>query len=310
MSKIILLLPALTRCGDSKLLSQWIVRGTPKSMSQSGRRSQLRELFQFSSSSIPVAALTRQLDCGDADSHVWLRADPAFVRADMVAVRLLACGNMQLTLEETKLLSACLEPLFQDNGFYFEASKPNRWYVRCPDACEAPEFAIPNDVLGNDLSYHLPTGELGRRWRGLLNEAQILLHNHPLNIERIERGKLSVNSLWFWGEGKLPNRVTTSAQRILSNDEIVQALAFCAVIPYEEISSFQNFPASNEEQILLDLVEFSDTEILEHQWLIPLDKALRTKQCAEIDLMFASGERIQVCRGDRWRVWRGVRVKR
>ena len=40
--------------------------------------------------------------------------------------------------------------------------------------------------------------------RMLLNEVQVLLHQHPLNAARQTRGLPPVNSVWFWGAGRLP----------------------------------------------------------------------------------------------------------
>ena len=53
-------------------------------------------------------------------------------------------------------------------------------------ACRARREAArrsprPSDALGADLFEHLPEGAEGRRWRALLSEAQVVLHNHPLN---------------------------------------------------------------------------------------------------------------------------------
>jgi hypothetical protein len=43
-------------------------------------------------------------------------------------------------------------------------------------------------VLGDDLFSHLPEGEGGRRWRALMTEAQVLLHNHSWNQQRAAQG--------------------------------------------------------------------------------------------------------------------------
>src|SRR3546814_15930088 len=64
-----------------------------------------------------------------------------------------------------------------------------------------------------------------RRWRSLLNEAQIILHNHPWNARRAAAGKPPVNSLWFWGGGMLPDSVATHQGQVASDDVLLQALA-------------------------------------------------------------------------------------
>jgi hypothetical protein len=68
-------------------------------------------------------------------------------------------------------LLPALRPLFGDAGFSLDAPHPSRWYLRVPRDSRLPEFATPEEVLGEDLFAHLPQGDLGRRWRALLTEA-------------------------------------------------------------------------------------------------------------------------------------------
>src|SRR3546814_13527139 len=57
-----------------------------------GRRAQLRRHFRLTPDHWPMAALTRQMDAGDAAGAAWLRADPSYVRPDINGARLLAIG--------------------------------------------------------------------------------------------------------------------------------------------------------------------------------------------------------------------------
>ena len=153
---------------------------------------------------LPVAAITRAIDIADDTDAVWLRADPAHVRADLGMARMLACGELALDAQAAAELARPLRPLFGDEGFELSTPHPARWYLKLPVGAQLPAFAPPETTLGADLHAHLPAGELGRRWRKLLNEAQVLLHQHPLNRARAAAGLPEVNSVWFWGAGSLP----------------------------------------------------------------------------------------------------------
>ncbi|MGZ7354524.1 hypothetical protein ACXWRX_09325, partial [Streptococcus pyogenes] len=72
---------------------------------------------------------------------------------------------------------------------------------------------------------HLPQGPQGRRWRVLINEAQVLLHQHPLNAERRAKGLPPVNSLWLWGAGRLPAQVRGAFEGVIGDDLLLAALA-------------------------------------------------------------------------------------
>src|SRR3546814_1479129 len=46
-----------------------------------------------------------------------------------------------------------------------EISTPDRWHLRLPPDTPLPDFAAPEQALGEDLAQHLPQGAQGRRWR-------------------------------------------------------------------------------------------------------------------------------------------------
>ncbi|HEX7915079.1 MAG TPA: phosphoglycerate mutase, partial [Rudaea sp.] len=85
-----LLLPA-HRHLESAIAGSWLARGDRTADVAQGRATVLRECFAIDAVTLPVAALTRSIDAGDAGEAKWLRADPAFVMADAVTLRLLAC---------------------------------------------------------------------------------------------------------------------------------------------------------------------------------------------------------------------------
>lgn len=313
MTDVALLLPSLSRCRAiagiaDGVLARWLARGDTRENAAAGSEAVWRSVFDWAGSDWPVAALTREADRADAGSAHWLRADPAHVRADMTTARMLACGALGLSADEIERIARDLKPLFGDSGFLFEALTPERWTLRALAGSELPAGADPDDVLGDDLKLHLPAGASGRRWRMLFNEAQVLLHNHPVNAERERRGAVSVNSLWFWGGGALPTRVTSAYGRLLGGDEASRMLAkiaglVCAARTTDALGEAMNA----DEAAIIDLGALRDAS-LESDWLMPIDAALRHGRIARIDLVFASGERITVRRAHRWRVWRRVDV--
>src|SRR3546814_6194541 len=136
----------------------------------------------------------------------------------MTAVRLLACGDMGLDQDEADALLRPLKPLFGDLGWPISAPSSERWYVSLPRDARLPAFTDPDTALGAEIHDLLPAGNDGRRWRAVLNEAQIVLHNHPVNAERVRSGRMPVNSLWFHGGGRLPDQVACDVQTVYSND--------------------------------------------------------------------------------------------
>src|SRR5256885_15089389 len=82
----------------------------------------------------------------------------------------------------------------------FYPMRPARWYVRlekAPDVQTTPAAA----ARGVAIDEKLPSGPDAMRFHALMNEAQMLLHEHPVNAEREARGVPALNSIWFWGGG-------------------------------------------------------------------------------------------------------------
>jgi hypothetical protein len=305
MGELTLLLPDrerfLANAGHG-ILGAWLARGDRLAHATPGRDVMLRECFEFTGTEIPVAALTRSLDAVDAGSALWLRADPAWVVADAVTLRLLACGDMQLSTDDCTALARPLKPLFGDAGFLLEPLTPARWYLRCPPGAQLPAFSSPQAALGDDIARHLPEGDAGRRWRHLLNEVQVILHNHPLNAERVRRGQAPVNSLWIWGAGTLPDWVRTTHGIVVSGDEIVHALARLAGIPIADSLADALPTSAAGAGILIDL----DRAVIADEWQEPVQRALNDRVVTEVRLNFASGERYCYRHGHRWRFWRKI----
>lgn len=327
--KLTLLLPTWSKVSSmsgSSVLPRWLARSDRHADTVPGRDVALRECFEFTGTSLPIAALTRSLDANDDQSAQWLRADPAYVMADAVTLRLLACGNLDLSSVEVEAFGRVLKPLFGDAGFLLETTRPERWYVQCPREAKLPRFSAPEDALGDDLARHQIEGENAQRWRGLLNEVQIILTQHPLNTQRAQRGLPPMNSLWFWGAGMLPEWVRTTNTQVFSDDEIIVALARLAKAPCAAPMSFDQATQSltsvplaasppcaekkaeeTDASLLIDLYLQRDIAALERDWFAPIDNAVVKRKITELQLLFASGERATIKPAHRWRFWRRVK---
>lgn len=255
------------------------------------------DLFALVPAGWPEAALTRQLDVGDAADTHWLRADPAHFRAEMAHVRLLGCGAVSLALDadDARTLVAALAPVFGDEGFELSAPVAGRWYLRAFASNAVPDFPAmlaPAQAIGRDIFEIWPEDPIGKRWRRLFSEAQIVLAQHPLNRARVEAGKPAVNGLWFHGAGRLPRQVTTSLSALVSDDPVLKALARQA-----QIDLLDALPAGvGDGTLLLDLRA-------RPQMLPAVLEAWESGQVAELEWRAPAGRWLRK-RWHRWRFWR------
>jgi hypothetical protein len=274
-----------------------------------GDTAQLQRHFALLPRGWPVAALTRAADANDAAGAQWLRADPAWVRPDINGARLFAAGEgVHLSREDADALLPALRPLFGDAGMPIDAPHPPRWYLRIAPGVPLPAFPAPADALGSDLGDALVESAAGgngsdaRRWRALLSEAQVVLHNHPWNAKRAAEGRPPVNSLWFWGGGALPDHVATPANAVRSGDALLQGLASRAGIAHAALPPQLDTVAA--AGTLFDLRTSRDPAALTGDWLRPAVQAVRDGELAAVQLDFADGAGFRLEPRQRWRFWR------
>jgi hypothetical protein len=165
------------------------------------------------------------------------------------------------------------------------------------------EFLAPAEALGVDLVECLPEGNDGRAWRRLFNEAQVVLHAHPVNVARVAAGKRPVNALWFWGAGALPASVETGLQVVASVDDVVRGLAKMGGAVRVEPLPDALEAAQRPGTALLDL------DIPGHagdapEWLVHFQRWLRERRFDAIAITFADGERFRIRHAHRLRFWR------
>lgn len=188
----------------------------------SGEIAQLKRHFRITPDNWPLAALCRAEEFGDAAGFQWLRADPVYLQAEMHGARIMAWDNLALSSTEQDQILAALRPVFGDFGFEFSASSYGFFYIRALHGSPIPAFTAAPDLLGCDLAEHMPTE---RKWLALFNECQIILHNHPLNVERAKTGRAPINALWFWANGELPAAVNHNFIEVLIDNVDIKALA-------------------------------------------------------------------------------------
>ena len=161
-------------------------------------------------------------------SLVPLRADPVHLRPDLDAARLFDASHFALSRDEATAMAAALDRHFAPEGVRFEAPRPTRWYARLerqPDAEFQPPGGAAGLVDGVGAGGALPAGNEGSLWRRRMNEAQMVLHAHPVNQAREARGELAVNSVWFWGAGEPGPVPRRRFDEVVADDPLIRALA-------------------------------------------------------------------------------------
>lgn len=277
-----------------------------------------REFGLEPAAALPVAALTWLADCADPPPPHLLRADPVHLRADQRYLRLFETHTVPVRADEAEQLVASINEFNAGRGWQLVAPHPHRWYLSLPDGPRL-DTQPPQRAAGADIDPCLPGGADARRWHGLLNELQMLLHDHPVNRERADRGEPAINSLWLWGNGRLPADLTTSWPALCADHPLAHGLARHTGIPCGPVpETFEQWRRQAVPLVLLDALEWPQCyrdiehwldafERLERDWLRPAARALRSGVLASLTLDACNGRRFTGGRWRQYRFWKSTR---
>ncbi|TSE28081.1 hypothetical protein Tther_02368 [Tepidimonas thermarum] len=105
---------------------------------------------------------------------------------------------------EADALRRALAPYAADDGIVLRGDDPVRWHA------EGAPFERWRSASLDRVAHRRADGwwrdagsdPAARTLLRLLNEAQMLFHDHPVNAERAARGQLPINGLWISGAGR------------------------------------------------------------------------------------------------------------
>ena len=262
----------------------------------------------------PVAAITHRVDSGEQTADWVLRCDPACIHADMDRAVLMGHGELGLTPDETEQLVMIINAHVEQDGWQIEAHGVDRWYVKGLDKNRI-QTTTPHEILGEDIKHALPRGEDGSYWCSIMNECQMLLHDLPVNLERQSRGLLPVNSLWFWGAGRLPEKAACHYDRLVADDILVEGLAMlagCEYVPFDDRMGLQGHTGQHallvwdrlvSPRVKQDLFAWLDeVQWFEKNILLKIIGLLKSRQLEQVKLITTEGHSFELNRS-RFRHW-------
>jgi hypothetical protein len=204
----------------------------------------------------------------------------------------------------------------------FAPVEPSRWCVRLAGDLQGVSLENPLDLAGREVGLALPAA--GHR---LVNEAQMLLHAHPLNAAREARGEPAVNSVWLWGAGRAPRVPPSPWQSVSADDPLALGLARAAGARHRTLAGsaaawLERVPGEGRHLVVLDALRAplalsqqaecrAVLEALERDWFAPLLGALRSGRVGMVTVHVPEGgERssFETIRGDLRRFWRRPRA--
>jgi len=284
----------------------------------------LADAFQLAEDPLPAGAITVQAERSDLQDRaaLWLRADPVHLRLGRARATLIPAIGCNLPGDEAMAFVAALNGHF-GAGHLFVMVRPEQWCVRTGGE-GALEARPPLELAGQEVDAVLPRGTGAARWHALMNEVQMVLHEHPLNAERERRGDPPINSVWLWGAGRLPAAAEAPWHSVTAEDALAAGLARIAGIRQQALPAgakewLEGAPREGRHLVVLDSLRAAlalggaDAHVqrlaaLESRWFAPLLEALRGDRIGMVTVQVPdAGDGYETVRSDLRRFWRRAR---
>lgn len=109
-----------------------------------------------------------------------------------------------ITTEDASRIILDLDKAFAGEGVRFYPGTSYRHLMVWKDGVKALKTTPPHDISDKKIDDHLPKGSGAEKLIGLMKKSWDILKDHPVNRERISKGKKPATSIWLWGQGSAP----------------------------------------------------------------------------------------------------------
>ena len=288
---------------------------------------------------LPSAALLMKADHRYDDSRYYMQAAPVHLEADLDHAVLTPAEDISISEDEAAALCESLNKHFDEDGLSFCMLSKDQWVVSSSEEIRLSTTPL-SDAIGRNINFLLPRGDMSASWKKILTEAQMLMHSHEVNSRRTDSGLMTINSLWFYGAGRLSGPLENGTQEkatdtsgvftICSHDEMFRGIAAAIGCDFQEcisvneytdyLRSVSDIESGTHEtgdrkhvlhlSALEQVVNYIDVrpwrqrlEELLIQWLYPL-MSYAAKNGMRMVLYPCNGKQYSFKKLDRWKLWR------
>ncbi|MDP3087320.1 MAG: hypothetical protein Q8M99_03875 [Methylotenera sp.] len=270
-----------------------------------------------------IAAISAKVDGVDMGEDVsdsyWFRANPVHLILQRDSFSLADPIPLQVACEHADSIIVSLNQHFNQDGLVFMIGNSGAWYLR---VAQFPKIKtnLPEIVIGKNIHQFLPQGEDTSRWLVVLNEVQMLLHEHPANMARESLGEVAVNSIWLSGGGMMPQVADLQGDKptLVADDIFYQGLASWADFPLQALP--KQFDVILQKYSLQKPVKHLRLSLpssynlngqgLDEAWFDPILAALKIKKIKELRLNLGFYEKtlsVDIKPIDTYKFWRSLK---
>ncbi len=337
--ELTLLVPGITRIDDEIFreffgqaerlpgLEMVLGRGREKTSNTPNLETTLAELFGLTDKltlPLPAAALSNYLFKGELNDNWYMHCDPVMVQVNREHLLLLGNDLLEISETEAQQIVSDINTLYDDQAWLLKMLSPKHWVLEMQSIPGISTNTLKN-ATGKKVNNYLPAGKDAAAWHALLNELQMFLHSHPVNQARESKGLPSINSVWFWGEGRLPGDIELSNDnpwiQCWTNHGLTLALASLREVssvdcPDNAADWLAQVTTPGQHLVVIDTLLSAGLDPydwwqalfqFDQQWLLPLIEALRGKKIARLILNNGEGRSYELTRALASRWWKRIK---
>jgi hypothetical protein len=251
-----------------------------------------------------LAALRLWGQTGDRPT-VWIAAaDPVHLEARLNHVLLRTLTGAEAPKSELHALVEHLQKsLGEDSGFAF-ALVGKLAYLRGDEAIATASLSA-TVIDGMEPTAFMPAGAAAAAYQTLLSEAQMCLHDHEVNRRREAAGLLPINSVWFWGGGRAPQKTVRVLPPLFGDEPLLKGYwESCTGVVAPWPGNFRDCLEFALKDFVVVTPESAEGSDALGTFLAELKAMLQSGQLDRLQLLFRDGLNAGIGRFDAFRFWR------
>lgn len=294
---------ALTETDDASLM-RWLTKGDYIEAAPDDVINRLARLFGQSVEENPGRAALRAWGESSKCPDAWLAAaDPVHLEAHLDHLRLHALSRGEVAGDLAEIVLELNDALAGEPGYGEFVASSGLGYLRAPaERCLTGQRS-PDQIDTEEPSRHMPEGPGAESFQLVQSEIQMVLHQSPVNLRREAAGLRTINGLWLWGGGRVPEAKERPLPPVFGEDPLIRGFWYFA-----KAEAF-SWPGS-----LTSCLDKSSSFVA----VVPpgepasphMAEARRLLSRGHLEcvvLLCADGAEIKLRRSHRYRFWRGRR---
>ncbi len=162
------------------------------------------------------------------------------------------CADDISTKEAKVLVEYIQQKLGNEIFSYYPGVSYRHCLVWADGTVNGLNLTPPHDITGRPIKEYIPQGDNTSKLYDMMVKSYELLKDHPINLDRISRGKRPANSIWLWGEGTKPaldNFYEKYGKKgsVISAVDLLKGIAICAGMNSVDVDGATGYIDTNFE---------------------------------------------------------------